>query len=169
MEEKTITEEQALQYADLMLRYGDLLNSICIAKSETLEEAQEFQAAAEDAVWNGMRTFRADYSESQQKRWFRTVVHSAVVDCFRHRHHKLPLTGNLHNRISIDPDDSDNEILDELVSYLPESDKQFVARLREGYFLPEIAKEMHITPSGARKRLHRIIEKLKIIKDKIYG
>lgn len=59
------------------------------------------------------------------------------------------------------------EQLDELTSYLTDSERDLVQRYLDGYRGKEIAAQLSISTNAVYKRMKKVIEKLRIINEKI--
>lgn len=167
MRNGNLTFEQALVYAELMERYGRLVNTYCLLRAESLDEARGLHDAVDEAVWCGVGTLREGYSERQLRHWLFKVVHHAAVDYHRRRRRHMPLDPS--TPLAESSDEATRELLDDLVGELPEADRSLVHRLLEGYTPRELAQQEGITYAAMRQRLHRIRVKLTQIKTEKYG
>ena len=98
------------------------------------------------------------------KKVARTVLHDHKR---KHRIELLPLQEEL---VAVNDDDSYcRELVEELQAYLPEADKLLLKLHLEGFGNTEIAQILDLTDNTVNQRMHRLVEKMRIIYEKLYN
>lgn len=167
MRNGNITFGQALAYAELMERYGRAVNTYCLLRSASLDEAERLHDAVDEAVWRGVATLHEGYSERQRRHWLFKVVRNAAIDYHRRSRRHVPL--DTADTKADSSQEEARELLDDLVGELADADRSLVGRLLEGYSTGELAQQEGITDAAMRQRLHRVKMKLIQIKTAKYG
>ena len=118
-------------------------------------------------IWQNLGTLNAAPGTQAERNWVMKVTESVLSNNLRGKHVSLD---KLKEEIA-DADDEamkrKRETLEELGAYLPEPDKTLLDLLLEGYHNNEIAEKLSLTVSVVGVRIHRMVEKMRDIHNKL--
>ena len=143
----------------MMLRYRELLFSVCRRYSGDGLEVDDLLQETMLALWNLREQLFSITLAPRQAAWIWRVARSTCIDLRRKRsNNPTPL-----------PDDYDapaedatlHDTLHELIAQLPEPDRTIVTMHLEGYEYKEIGHRIGMNKNNVGVRLMRIKEKLK--------
>ena len=152
-------------YTGLVRRNAALIHWLC------LREADGNEALCDDltqevllGLWLHLDSYRRALPESV---WIRWKVRSIL---YAYRRHRLPPP----EQLAFDEADSlaeeachARESLEELTAYLSPDERALIQQRLEGYSTAEIAERQGTTDSAIYKRMAKVMEKLRIINEKI--
>lgn len=152
-------------YTALVRRNAPLIRWLC------LRQAGGDPALCDDLVqeallglWLHLDSYRRTIPE---KVWIRWKVRTILYD---YRRHHLPPP----ERLAFEVADSlaeetchARESLEELTAYLSDDERALVEKKLMGYDTAEIAEQTGLTPNAVYKRMHKVMQKLKTINEKI--
>ena len=152
-------------YTGLVRRNASLIRWLC------LREARGDQALCDDltqeallGLWLHLDSYRRSLPESVWIRWkVRTILYA-------YRRHRLPppeqLAFDVADNLAEEACHA-RESLEELTAYLTPDERALIQQRLEGYSTAEIAERQGTTDSAIYKRLAKVMEKLRIINEKI--
>ena len=152
-------------YTALVRRNAALIRWLC------MRQAGNDQALCDDLVqevlaglWLHLDRYRRSVPE---KVWVGWKVRTILYD---YRRHRLPpperLTFEVADSLAEESCHA-RETLEELTAYLTSDERTLVERHLEGYDTKEIAGQMGLTPNAVYKRMHKVMEKLRVINNNI--
>jgi len=152
-------------FEHLVNRYNSYVYSICLNILRNVEDARDTSQETFYKAYKSLK--RYDGTKSQFSTWLYKIAYNKCIDLIRKKNNFLNLKSYFKNKDSnydYQNHKFDNEIVEDLVSELPEKD----AALITFYYLNELSiKEIsYITDdseSNIKVKLHRIRKRLKEI------
>lgn len=152
-------------YAALVRRNASLIRWLCLRQADgdsTL--CDDLVQEALLGLWLHLDSYRRSFPE---KLWVEWQVRTILYD---YRRHRLPPP----EQLAFDVADSlaeeavhTREQLEELTSHLTADERDLVRLHLDGYKTGEIASRLDLTPNAVYKRMKKVIEKLRLINEKI--
>ena len=166
--ERLTAEELLLlqrNFEALLRRHAGLIHHVCVRRSKgDAELCKLLQHEVSVGLWLHLDSYRRALPESVWIRWkVRTILYA-------YRRHRLPPP----EQLAFDEADSlaeeachARESLEELTAYLSPDERALIQQRLEGYSTAEIAERQGTTDSAIYKRMAKVMEKLRIINEKI--
>lgn len=163
------TQQQEIEFRDLLNRNCQTINSICLrycgGNAFYFDELRQECAVAIWAEFSryGLDRFRGDSAEST---WIYQISYHTVIDYLRNPNHQefqtvcdpyslKPLANN--------PSRDDWNLFDEITAQLNLSERNLLDHYLSDDSYSTIARTEGITESNARKRMSRLLNKLKML------
>ena len=167
------TEQQQLQRIrrtrDVLLRQERLLWWLCVQHARGDKDyGRDLMQEIGLTLCRYVDRLRPDASKAEERAWVKKVARTVLHNHKRkQRIELLPLQEEL---VAVSDDDGNSrELVDELQAYLPEADKLLLKLHLEGFGNTEIAKILNLTDNAVNQRMHRLVEKMRIIYEKLYN
>ncbi|MBQ8704338.1 MAG: sigma-70 family RNA polymerase sigma factor [Bacteroidales bacterium] len=152
-------------YTALVRRNASLIKWLCMRQSDG------DSALCDDLVqevllglWLHIDSYRRSVPEKVWVGWqVRTILHDW-------RRHRLPPPAQLAFEVADSLAEEaihTREQLEELTSYLTDSERDLVQRHLDGYKTKEIAEQLDLSSNAVYKRMKKVMEKLRIINEQI--
>lgn len=163
------TQQQEIEFGDLLNRNSQIINSICLrycgGNAFYFDELRQECAVAIWAEFSryGLDRFRGDSAEST---WIYQISYHAVIDYLRNpNHQEFQSVCDLYNLeyLTDNPSRDDWNLLDELTAQLNLSERNLLDHYLSDDSYNAIARTEGITESNARKRMSRLLNKLKML------
>lgn len=161
------TQQQEIEFSDLLNRHYPVINSICLRCCEG--SAFYFEELRQECVltlWEefsryGLSRFRGDSSEST---WIKSIAYHAVVHYLRNPEHQelLSLADQYGLETLSSSEVSDDwHLLDEITEQLNHRERILLEHYLNEDSYCTIALAEGITEDNARKRMSRLLAKIK--------
>ena len=163
------TQQQEIEFGDLLNRNSQIINSICLrycgGNAFYFDELRQECAVAIWAEFSryGLDRFRGDSAEST---WIYQISYHAVINYLRNpNHQEFQSVCDLYNleHLTDNPSRDDWNLLDELTAQLNLSERNLLDHYLNDDSYSAIARTEGITESNARKRISRLLNKLKML------
>ena len=122
-------------------------------------------------LWTRLDRLRDNATPKEERQWVILTTRSVL-----HNLHRITpldqqrITDALADQLANDDTNAQvSETLQELIAWLNPEDRTFVKDYLVGYQRHELAVKYNISPNAVNKRMQRIVQKLKTIKDKLYS
>ena len=163
---ETVTHER---YMALLEAFNRHIERYCVVHSNSRAEADDLMQEVFLAVWENIDGLHADSTPPQVNRWLYKVMRTVFIRHLRRR----PAPGSTIDladvaEIQAEEPDYDDELVEELVAYLPDNDQQILSLRFAGYSNIEIAQRLGIKENTLNKRMSRITKKIKDIYTQLY-
>lgn len=136
-----------------------------------IERCRDMMQDVALVLWTRINLLRDDATPLQMRKW--VILNSRSVARNLIRKHKIDTTSITNAMADYLAEDDSNaqvsETLQELIVWLNPDDKRFLNNYLHGYRRNELSAKYNITPNSVSRRMQRIVEKLKKIKDNIYN
>lgn len=160
------------RYIDMMYRHRRFLWYRCLRHAYGDDAlARELYQMTLHAVWAHLPKLAADATADQERRWLKAQARSVAS---HHRRRKRLATVPLDNALAdtlADHDAAqrrrDSELLDELSAFLPDDDRRLLRLYRDGFVPDEIAQILSISRDTVYQRLHRAVQQMKSVNNKL--
>lgn len=128
----------------------------------TESDVEEIAADVFITIWNNTDKLCADSLDA----YLATIARNLTIDRLRRLHHSIPIDEiELDDNTDIERETEKKLLVEELAKALDEMEEENKEILLRFYFyyqhIPDIAKEMQLTESACKTRLHRARKKLK--------
>src|SRR5262245_47389780 len=124
--------------------------------------------AAQEAFWKAFRALPSYREQHSFARWLRTITVRCALDKLRRQPTEIALNEKEQQKFMSDNRferrHEDFNLLQHALSPLPALDREIVLALKaDGQSVAELAKELSMTKTGIRVRVHRALKKLRNI------
>ena len=163
------TQQQEIEFGDLLNRNCQTINSICLrycgGNAFYFDELRQECAVAIWAEFSryGLDRFRGDSAVST---WIYQISYHAVIDYLRNpNHQEFQTVCDLYSLeyLTDNPSLNDWNLFDELTAQLNHSERNLLDHYLNDDPYTSIARTEGITESNARKRMSRLLNKLKML------
>ena len=158
-------------YLALLGRHQGILLWLCLRYARFRKYlALDYMQDVNERIWRTFDELRADASAGEERSWVAFQAHSVLSNHLRRRRPPLvPLDalGDL-------ADDSlqrqeEVELIDELLSHLPDDDRQLLLDYSYGIPTEKMASDRGIRPEALRQRLTAARRRFRAVYDKLYN
>ena len=167
------TQQQEIEFGDLLNRNSQTINSICLrycgGNAFYFDELRQECAVAIWAEFSryGLDRFRGDSTEAT---WIYQISYHAIVDYLRNPNHQEFLSvcdlyslENLYGSELLSQARDGWSLIDELTTQLKLSERNLLDHYLNDDSYSTIARTEGITESNARKRMSRLLNKLRML------
>ena len=161
-----LDDDIEVRYLRIIDDFGGNIIKFCTRCSDNSRDADELMQEILSALWTGIPSLQPDSTQRMVNRWLRKLMVSVLIKHLRKRPRISLMPTDMLPDLSVD--EEDKGLLLDMASYLPEADRKMLHLIVDGYSPKEIAKEFGMNVSAYYTRLHRIIQKLKTIKQQYY-
>jgi len=163
------TQQQEIEFGDLLKRNNQTINRICLRYCEgNAFYFDELRQECAMAIWAefsryGLDRFRGDSAEST---WIYQISYHAIVDYLRNpKHQEFQSVCDLYSleHLADSQSHDDWHLLDDLAAQLSHSERNMLDHCLNEDSYSTIARAEGITESNARKRMSRLLNKLKML------
>lgn len=163
-------QQRTDRYIALITRHKNLLFWLCCRSARfRRQQALDYHQDVLQRLWYSLDTLPVNASLGREKAWVRLQVRSVL---FAQRRDEPPPTLPLNAAAGLADDDRQHEareLLDELMAYLRDDDRQLLQQQLDGYTAAEMAVDLRVTPHAVELRLARIRKRLRQIYEKLYN
>ncbi len=144
------------RYIELMKRQEKVIFWLCCRYARfRRDRSLDLMQDVRERIWRTLDHLAVDASPDQERAWVRWQTRS-VLD--RHRRHAALPTAPLDQAddvadAELDRETERQELLDELMAFLPPDDRRLLQRQLQGYSAQEIAAELHLSAHTVQNRL----------------
>jgi RNA polymerase sigma-70 factor (ECF subfamily) len=122
--------------------------------------------AAQEAFWKAFRALPAYREQQSFTRWLRTITVRCALDMVRRRRPEVTIDEKEEEKLMRDncfeKRQENYSRLQHALSQLPALDREIVLALKaDGRSVAEVAKDLSMTKTGIRVRVHRALKKLR--------
>jgi RNA polymerase sigma-70 factor (ECF subfamily) len=122
--------------------------------------------AAQEAFWKAFKALRAYREQQSFARWLRTITVRCALDMVRRHRPEVAIDEQEQQKFMSDnrfeKRQEDYNRLQHALSQLPALDREIVLALKaDGQSVADVAKELSMTKTGIRVRVHRALKKLR--------
>ena len=135
------------------------------------EQCRDLMQDVALVLWTRLDRLRDNATPKEERQWVILTTRSVLHNLHRRPHiDATTITDALADQLANDDTNAQvSETLQELIAWLNPEDRTFVKDYLFGYQRHELAVKYNISPNAVNKRMQRIVQKLKTIKDKLYS
>jgi RNA polymerase sigma factor (sigma-70 family) len=157
------------RYLSLIERHQDLIFWRCYRHARyRRQQAFDYQQEVRLRIYVSLGTLRPDANEHEERAWVKLQIRSVLSNLRCVEHSDLPLEAA--DQVPDSDEQRENrELLDDLLAYLADDDRQLLQWTLDGYSGAEIADRLGIDINTAYKRISRAKQRMVGVYKRLYN
>lgn len=163
------TPEYVGRYLSLIERHQDLIFWRCYRHARyRRQQAFDYQQEVRLRIYVSLGTLWPDANEHEERAWVKLQIRSVLSNLRCVEHSDLPLEAA--DQVPDSDEQRENrELLDDLLAYLADDDRQLLQWTLDGYSGVEIADRLGIDINTAYKRISRAKQRMVGVYKRLYN